>query len=65
MLDGEILLNLDTEEDDEIDIGCAGGVDVTATRTYNEEETLKVRWVIPLPWKAYKAVTREWIFIKD
>lgn len=39
MLDGEILLNLDTEEDDEIDIGCAGGVDVTANRTYNEEET--------------------------
>lgn len=39
MLDGEILLNLDTEEDDEIDIGCAGGVDITATRTYNEEET--------------------------
>ncbi len=39
MLEGEILLNLDTEEDDEIDIGCAGGVDVTATRTYNEEET--------------------------
>ena len=39
MLDGEILLNLDTEEDDEIDIGCAGGVDVTATRSYNEEET--------------------------
>ena len=40
MLDGEILLNLDTEEDDEIDIGCAGGVDVTATRSYNEEETI-------------------------
>lgn len=39
ILEGEILLNLDTEEDDEIDIGCAGGVDVTATRTYNEEET--------------------------
>lgn len=39
LLDGEILLNLDTEEDDEIDIGCAGGVDVTATRSYNEEET--------------------------
>src|SRR5690606_36105430 len=39
LLDGEILLNLDTEEDDEIDIGCAGGVDVTAERTYNEEET--------------------------
>jgi len=25
-LKGEILLNLDTEEDDEIDIGCAGGI---------------------------------------
>src|SRR5690606_27598404 len=30
LLKGEILLNLDTEEDDEIGIGCAGGVDVTA-----------------------------------
>ncbi|MDR0227884.1 MAG: aminoacyl-histidine dipeptidase [Flavobacteriaceae bacterium] len=39
MLEGEILLNLDTEEDDEIDIGCAGGVDVTATAEYDEEET--------------------------
>ena len=38
LLEGEILLNLDTEEDDEIDIGCAGGVDVTAEREYNEEE---------------------------
>lgn len=38
LLNGEILLNLDTEEDDEIDIGCAGGVDVTAVRGYNEEE---------------------------
>ena len=39
LLDGEILLNLDTEEDDEIGVGCAGGIDVTATRTYKEEET--------------------------
>jgi dipeptidase D len=39
ILKGEILLNLDTEEDDEIDIGCAGGIDVTATRTYKQEET--------------------------
>ncbi|SEF48708.1 dipeptidase D [Halpernia humi] len=38
-LNGEILLNLDTEEDDEIDIGCAGGVDVTASQTYNLEES--------------------------
>lgn len=39
MLEGEILLNLDTEEDDEIDIGCAGGVDVTASAEYDEEDT--------------------------
>lgn len=39
LLKGDILLNLDTEEDDEIGIGCAGGVDVTATRRYKEEET--------------------------
>jgi dipeptidase D len=38
-LQGEILLNMDTEEDDEIDIGCAGGIDVTASRNYNLEET--------------------------
>lgn len=36
-LQGDILLNLDTEEDDEIGVGCAGGIDVTATRTYTEE----------------------------
>ena len=39
LLSGGILLNLDTEEDDEIGVGCAGGIDVTATRDYQEEET--------------------------
>ncbi|GAA3572079.1 aminoacyl-histidine dipeptidase [Snuella lapsa] len=39
ILKGGILLNLDTEEDDEIGVGCAGGIDVTATREYAEEET--------------------------
>ncbi len=33
-LEGEILLNLDTEDDDEIGVGCAGGVDITATKSY-------------------------------
>ncbi len=36
VLKGEILLNLDTEEDDEIGVGCAGGVDVTAIGTYKQ-----------------------------
>ena len=39
LLKGKILLNLDTEEDDEIGVGCAGGIDVTATRDYKEEDT--------------------------
>jgi dipeptidase D len=38
VLKGAILLNLDTEEDNEIGMGCAGGVDITATGTYKEEE---------------------------
>src|SRR5690606_3077639 len=37
ILTGDILLNLDTEEDTEIDIGCAGGVDVTAKLSYEPE----------------------------
>lgn len=50
-LKGEILLNLDTEEDDEIGIGCAGGVDITATRTYKEE-------AVPQNMSAYKIVVK-------
>ncbi len=38
-LDGEILLNLDTEDDDEIGVGCAGGIDITATKSYTSEKT--------------------------
>ncbi len=41
ILKGQILLNLDTEEDNEIDIGCAGGIDITATRTYEVENVSK------------------------
>ena len=36
LLKGDILLNLDTEEDDEIGVGCAGGIDITASGTYDE-----------------------------
>ncbi|OBQ55484.1 aminoacyl-histidine dipeptidase [Tamlana sp. s12] len=43
LLSGGILLNLDTEEDDEIGVGCAGGMDVTATRQYEEEETSEIK----------------------
>lgn len=37
ILKGEILLNLDTEDDNELTISCAGGLDVTATKIYNQE----------------------------
>lgn len=36
-LKGEILLNLDSEEEGELYIGCAGGLDITATMEYKEE----------------------------
>ena len=34
LLNGKILLNLDTEDDDELTIGCAGGIDITASHQY-------------------------------
>ncbi|MBI3518301.1 MAG: aminoacyl-histidine dipeptidase [Bacteroidetes bacterium] len=37
LLDGKIMLNLDTEDDNELTIGCAGGIDVTASGKYNPE----------------------------
>ncbi|WP_304959247.1 aminoacyl-histidine dipeptidase [uncultured Muribaculum sp.] len=35
MISGKILLNLDSEDDGEIFVGCSGGVDTTAVFTYN------------------------------
>jgi dipeptidase D len=34
---GKILLNLDSEDEGEIFIGCAGGIDTVATTTYNKK----------------------------
>lgn len=39
MLKGEILLNMDSEDEGELYVGCAGGVDVGATRNYKQEKT--------------------------
>jgi dipeptidase D len=36
---GKILLNLDTEDDDELSIGCAGGIDTNTSFTY---ETVRI-----------------------
>lgn len=35
MISGDILLNLDSEDDAELYVGCAGGVDTVCTFTYN------------------------------
>tara|TARA_B110001452_G_scaffold131402_1_gene109171 strand:+ start:154 stop:1596 length:1443 start_codon:yes stop_codon:yes gene_type:complete len=38
ILDGQILLNLDTEDDDEFSIGCAGGIDTNSSKIYTQEK---------------------------
>jgi dipeptidase D len=47
ILKGEILLNLDTEDDDEFSVGCAGGINTNTTYTCHLEH-------IPAQAKAYK-----------
>ncbi len=47
-LKGDILLNLDEEEDGALCVGCAGGVNVTATKKY------KVQTEIPEGYKLYR-----------
>ncbi len=39
LLKGDILINLDSEDEGELYVGCAGGLDVNALFTYNEEKT--------------------------
>lgn len=37
LFNGSILINLDSEDEGELYVGCAGGIDTTATIKYNEE----------------------------
>jgi dipeptidase D len=37
LLQGSVLLNLDTEDDDELTIGCAGGIDTTVRKEFENE----------------------------
>ena len=41
-LDGKLMLNLDTEEDGELCIGCAGGVDVNITFGFKDDTEIEV-----------------------
>ncbi len=38
LLKGEILMNLDSEDEHEICVGCAGGIDISAVKKYKEEK---------------------------
>lgn len=37
LLNGDILINMDSEDEGEMYVGCAGGIDVNAEKDYNEE----------------------------
>lgn len=39
ILQGKILMNLDSEDEGELYVGCAGGIDVNISRKYKEENT--------------------------
>jgi dipeptidase D len=41
LLHGDILMNLDSEDEGELYVGCAGGIDVSAAKTYAEESAPK------------------------
>jgi dipeptidase D len=41
ILKGDILMNLDSEDEGELCVGCAGGINVNAKRNYAEENTPK------------------------
>ncbi len=51
LLEGDILLNMDSEDEGELYVGCAGGIDVSVSKSYTEEP-------IPAGMLAYKVEAR-------
>ena len=47
LLEGDILVNMDSEDEGEMYVGCAGGIDINAMKDYQEEPT-------PTDLKAFK-----------
>jgi dipeptidase D len=41
LLKGDILMNLDSEDEGELYVGCAGGIDVSVTKDYAQEKSPK------------------------
>ena len=61
LLYGDILINLDSETEGELYIGCAGGLDASAHDTYVPAEYDKTWECWSLEVKASREDTREWI----
>ena len=51
LLNGDILINMDSEDEGELYVGCAGGIDVSAKKNYTEEK-------VPGGHIAYKVLVR-------
>ena len=51
VLKGDILMNLDSEDEGELCVGCAGGIDVSVEKKYKEEKT-------PGGYTAYKVILK-------
>jgi dipeptidase D len=51
LLHGDILLNLDSEDEGELYVGCAGGIDVSAVKNYPQEPA-------PSGMQAYKIIAK-------
>ncbi|MCB0820778.1 MAG: aminoacyl-histidine dipeptidase, partial [Bacteroidetes bacterium] len=53
-LTGKIMLNLDTEDDDELCIGCAGGLDTNVSWNYREEPAPETHEALKIEVKGLK-----------
>ena len=51
LLDGDILINMDSEDEGELYVGCAGGIDVAASKNYTPEN-------VPAGHEAYKVTAQ-------
>ncbi len=51
LLEGEILINMDSEDEGELYVGCAGGIDISATKSYDPEP-------VPQGYQAYRMNAR-------
>jgi dipeptidase D len=47
LLDGDVLINMDSEDEGELTVGCAGGINVSASKKYTAED-------VPAGFTAYK-----------